>query len=223
MIILIFQILSKATSALDTESEMLVQKAIENLLQEKKRTTIIIAHRLTTIRKADFIAYVGDGEVQEIGTHDELMQDPRGKYRFLVDHQGINTDNVDREEQVEERMSQRKTLARKNSGSNLRSTTGTETLYDNNDDTDAMEEENDEARTRANSTVVTEVIRMSEENQDFLQDNIIKFQNVSFSYPTRPENKILRNFSLNIKKGETLALVGPSGGKFCVTTLFVLC
>jgi len=66
-------LLDEATSALDTESERVVQAALDALLAATKRTTIVIAHRLTTIRNADKIAVVGSGRVLEQGTHEELL------------------------------------------------------------------------------------------------------------------------------------------------------
>ena len=65
-------ILDEATSALDTVSEYLVQHALDNLM--KGRTTIIIAHRLSTIKNADQIVVLKSGKIQEMGTHDDLMQ-----------------------------------------------------------------------------------------------------------------------------------------------------
>lgn len=75
-------ILDEATSALDTESEILVQSAIEELM--KNRTTIIIAHRLATIRKADKIAVIQNGAIAEVGAHDELTSNKRGIYNHLL-------------------------------------------------------------------------------------------------------------------------------------------
>lgn len=64
-------ILDEATSALDTESEKLVQEAIENLM--KNRTSIVIAHRLSTVRNADLICVLHEGEIVERGKHEELI------------------------------------------------------------------------------------------------------------------------------------------------------
>jgi subfamily B ATP-binding cassette protein MsbA len=64
-------ILDEATSALDTRSEALVKEALERLMIG--RTTLVIAHRLTTIQNADQIAVMANGEVVEKGTHNELM------------------------------------------------------------------------------------------------------------------------------------------------------
>lgn len=75
-------ILDEATSALDAESERLVQEALDVLMQN--RTTIIIAHRLATIRKVDRIYVLREGQVAEQGTHDELARQGEGIYANLV-------------------------------------------------------------------------------------------------------------------------------------------
>ena len=81
-------LLDEATSALDTESERVVQASLDALLAQSQRTTIIIAHRLSTIRNVNRIAVIKDGNVAEIGSHDELMKLPEGLYKALVDAQG---------------------------------------------------------------------------------------------------------------------------------------
>ncbi|CAN8274708.1 unnamed protein product [Cochlearia groenlandica] len=75
-------LLDEATSALDAESERIVQDALVNLMSN--RTTVVVAHRLTTIRTADAIAVVHQGKIVEKGTHDEMIQDPEGAYSQLV-------------------------------------------------------------------------------------------------------------------------------------------
>ncbi len=79
-------ILDEATSSLDTESERLVQDAINNMMQN--RTSIVIAHRLSTIRHADEIIVLQKGEIAERGTHDDLLA-KGGIYRKLVDMQEV--------------------------------------------------------------------------------------------------------------------------------------
>jgi ABC transporter fused permease/ATP-binding protein len=79
-------ILDEATSSLDAESEALVQAALARLM--KGRTTLVIAHRLSTVRDADRIVVLDKGEVVEQGTHDALMN-ARGTYWKLVEHQVV--------------------------------------------------------------------------------------------------------------------------------------
>jgi ABC-type multidrug transport system fused ATPase/permease subunit len=78
-------ILDEATSSLDSESERLVQEALEELM--KNRTSIIIAHRLSTVRQADKIIVIDGGSVIESGTHDELITHEKGLYKYLTELQ----------------------------------------------------------------------------------------------------------------------------------------
>lgn len=78
-------ILDEATSSLDAESEHLVQQALYDLMQG--RTTIIIAHRLATIRSVDKICVLEKGEIVEEGSHDELVNRSNGAYRNFIDLQ----------------------------------------------------------------------------------------------------------------------------------------
>lgn len=163
-------LLDEATSALDSESELIVQEALDQLLAREKRTTVIIAHRLTTIRNADVIVVIAGGRVVETGTHDSLMERKGGHYRALVHKQEHSLDGADSNGP-----------SRNSSQSNLASMSG--------------------------STGNLMALAKS-----FANLNQLKFKEVSFAYPTRPNKPILENFSLTVKQGETLALVGPSGG-----------
>jgi ABC-type multidrug transport system fused ATPase/permease subunit len=78
-------ILDEATSSLDSESERLVQDALEKLMEG--RTSIVIAHRLSTVRKADQILVLDHGKLVEVGTHEQLIQLPEGIYRNLSELQ----------------------------------------------------------------------------------------------------------------------------------------
>lgn len=78
-------ILDEATSALDNKSEAVVQKAIDNLMQD--RTVFVIAHRLSTVQNADKIVVVNDGEIVEEGPHEELLKIENGAYKALYNAQ----------------------------------------------------------------------------------------------------------------------------------------
>jgi len=78
-------ILDEATSSLDSESERLVQEALEKLMEG--RTSVVIAHRLATVRKADKIIVLNEGRIVEQGTHEELLKNGNGLYKSLTELQ----------------------------------------------------------------------------------------------------------------------------------------
>ena len=84
-------ILDEATSALDNTTEVLIQQSLDELC--KGRTTLVVAHRLSTIRNADEIAVVIDGQVRELGTHEQLLE-ANGTYKKLYSLQFRETDLV---------------------------------------------------------------------------------------------------------------------------------
>ncbi|KAJ4727918.1 ABC transporter B family protein [Melia azedarach] len=75
-------LLDEATSALDAESERVVQEALDRIMVN--RTTVIVAHRLSTVRNADVIAVIHRGKMVEKGSHSELLKDPEGAYSQLL-------------------------------------------------------------------------------------------------------------------------------------------
>jgi len=86
-------VLDEATSSVDTETEILIQNAIDQLMEG--RTAIVIAHRLSTIQKADKIIVLDHGEIKEMGSHQELLRIEGGYYRKLYDLQ-FNSAGIER-------------------------------------------------------------------------------------------------------------------------------
>ncbi|KAG7595575.1 P-loop containing nucleoside triphosphate hydrolase [Arabidopsis suecica] len=84
-------LLDEATSALDAESERVVQEALDRVMVN--RTTVIVAHRLSTVRNADMIAVIHRGKMVEKGSHSELLKDSEGAYSQLIRLQEINKGN----------------------------------------------------------------------------------------------------------------------------------
>ncbi|KFK35399.1 hypothetical protein AALP_AA5G280000 [Arabis alpina] len=81
-------LLDEATSALDAESERVVQEALDRIMIN--RTTVVVAHRLSTVRNADMIAVIHQGKIVEKGSHSELLRDPEGAYSQLIHLQEEN-------------------------------------------------------------------------------------------------------------------------------------
>ncbi|XP_030460439.1 ABC transporter B family member 11-like [Syzygium oleosum] len=84
-------LLDEATSALDAESERVVQEALDRIMGN--RTTVIVAHRLSTVRNADMIAVIHRGKMVEKGSHSELLKDPDGAYSQLIRLQEVNRES----------------------------------------------------------------------------------------------------------------------------------
>ncbi|KAG4983263.1 hypothetical protein JHK87_028012 [Glycine soja] len=95
-------LLDEATSALDAESERVVQEALDRIMVN--RTTIVVAHRLSTVRNADMIAVIHRGKMVEKGTHSELLKDPEGAYSQLIRLQEVSKEtegNADQHDKTE--------------------------------------------------------------------------------------------------------------------------
>ncbi|KAG7570773.1 ABC transporter-like [Arabidopsis thaliana x Arabidopsis arenosa] len=94
-------LLDEATSALDAESERVVQEALDRIMVN--RTTVVVAHRLSTVRNADMIAVIHQGKIVEKGSHTELLKDPEGAYSQLIRLQ--EEKNTDEKASDEQKMS----------------------------------------------------------------------------------------------------------------------
>ncbi|KAI3759990.1 hypothetical protein L1987_50378 [Smallanthus sonchifolius] len=94
-------LLDEATSALDAESERVVQEALDRIMVN--RTTVIVAHRLSTVRNADMIAVIHRGKMVEKGSHTELLKDPEGAYSQLIKLQEVNKDHNSEEQDNSEK------------------------------------------------------------------------------------------------------------------------
>lgn len=161
-------ILDEATSALDSESELVVQEALDNILENQKITTVIVAHRLSTIRGCDIINVLVNGVIAESGTHDELMA-KQGYYSDLVNKQDGTGSGME---------------SKSSSAADLQKLVEGDTFADE-----------------------THVSQLS-----FSLYSHVSFKNVNFAYPTRPKKIVFDGFNLDIERGATVALVGPSGG-----------
>ena len=99
-----FLILDEATSSLDSSTELMIQQAVEEVMTG--RTALLIAHRLSTVRKADRILVFENGQIVEQGTHDELIARPTGTYRRLHDVQALGFVDMDASEEASPATSQ---------------------------------------------------------------------------------------------------------------------
>jgi ATP-binding cassette, subfamily B (MDR/TAP), member 1 len=158
----------------DVESELVVQEALDNVLQHKRITTIIVAHRLSTIRNCDVINVLVKGQIKEQGSHEKLLA-MNGYYKKLVEKQEGGTKSED--------------------GSGA---------------------------PPSRSSSVSELANMVESQGEMVELPHLSFKDCYFAYPSRPKKLIFNGFNLNIKRGSTVALVGPSGGGKLATCGIVL-
>ncbi|XP_011080370.1 ABC transporter B family member 4-like [Sesamum indicum] len=109
-------LLDEATSALDAESERTVQEALDRVMIS--RTTIVVAHRLSTVKNADSVAVIHQGKVVEKGSHSELTQNPDGAYSQLVQLQEFNKESVSavNDKVATERISSLRSISQGSSG-----------------------------------------------------------------------------------------------------------
>ncbi|CAH8387034.1 unnamed protein product [Eruca vesicaria subsp. sativa] len=99
-------LLDEATSALDAESERVVQEALDRIMVN--RTTVVVAHRLSTVRNADMIAVIHQGKIVEKGSHTELLKEPEGAYSQLIRLQEENKHEENPEDEQNKQSSFRK-------------------------------------------------------------------------------------------------------------------
>jgi ATP-binding cassette subfamily B (MDR/TAP) protein 1 len=167
--------IAEATSALDTESERVVQNALDGLMELKSMTIFVIAHRLSTVRNADAIAVINDGQIVEMGTHDELLAKKCFYYDLVeAQHLRASVPEVDSEPPSEH-------------------------------------------EGRRESTVDPII------HAEMSGTPVIRFRDVHFRYPSRPNNIVFNGLNLAIQHGETLALCGPSGGGKSTTVALIEC
>jgi ATP-binding cassette subfamily B (MDR/TAP) protein 1 len=153
-------------------------------------TVVVIAHRLSTIKNADMIAVVKGGKVVETGNHDELLA-KRGQFFDLVEAQ------------------RGKNLTSSSSSGSL-GTTATSEAGDSDSNPPS----------RSNSAADLEGLDDTEAGGNPATDAVIDVHNVHFTYPSRPDSKIFKGLGVDVKEGETLAFVGPSGqGKSTIIQL----
>ncbi|WVZ69166.1 hypothetical protein U9M48_017999 [Paspalum notatum var. saurae] len=100
-------LLDEATSALDVESERIVQEALNRIMVD--RTTLVVAHRLSTVRNADCISVVQQGKIVEQGSHDELILNPEGAYSQLI---RLQESQEEEEQKLDRRMSDPRSKSR---------------------------------------------------------------------------------------------------------------
>ncbi|RLN22263.1 ABC transporter B family member 4-like [Panicum miliaceum] len=106
-------LLDEATSALDVESERIVQEALNRIMVN--RTTLVVAHRLSTVRNADCISVVQQGKIVEQGPHDELIMNPDGAYSQLIRLQESQEEEDQKDRRISDPRSKSRSLSLKRS------------------------------------------------------------------------------------------------------------
>ncbi|KAF2285190.1 hypothetical protein GH714_038993 [Hevea brasiliensis] len=229
-------LLDEATSALDSESESLVQKALDQA--SMGRTTLVIAHKLSTIRNADLVAVVNNGCIIEIGSHNDLINIKNGHYAKLTKLQAQFSCDDQEENPDQARFS---SVSRSSPGQ-ISTGRSSPAIFDSPlpvfDSTKPVIAEagsmtSDLAK---GSTAVASVFQILDRqslipgsshagmvlvlNQLEKIRGWIEMKKVDFAYPRRPETLVLHQFSLEVKPGTSVGLVGKSGcGKSTVIGL----
>jgi ATP-binding cassette subfamily B (MDR/TAP) protein 1 len=187
-------LLDESTSSLDSECERAVLAALDKLLESSDMTTIVVAHRLSTIKNADVIAVIEEGRVVEQGSHSELLA-RNGKYKQLVEAQSEAPTEKDA---TSDNKSQDKVEVNVDGTSN--GELGENEVLVGNTCSDSLEGE--------------------PTYMEMNQSSHLVFRDVYFSYPTRNQNMVFKGLNLNVRRGETLAVVGASGaGKSTIASL----
>uniref|UniRef100_A0A8R1HP82 Uncharacterized protein n=1 Tax=Caenorhabditis japonica TaxID=281687 RepID=A0A8R1HP82_CAEJA len=187
-------LLDEATSALDNESEHVVQKALENA--SKGRTTIVVAHRLSTIRNANKIIVMQKGEIVEVGNHDELLE-KQGAYSDLVQAQLLDSNDDHNELPPLVSRQQSHEMSPLHSYTVQRSTSTEPALHD--DDMERlMDELTQENATKSN---LREIIKMCRPDYCILFIAVFASAIQGFSYPILAQ--------IIIRTYEGYAMVGP--------------
>ncbi|XP_057790342.1 ABC transporter B family member 4-like [Salvia miltiorrhiza] len=176
-------LLDEATSALDAESERVVQEALDRIMVN--RTTVIVAHRLSTVRNAHMIAVIHQGKMVEKGTHDELLEDPDGAYSQLIRLQEANkeSDNVDENERSDASMDSGRHSSRKLSSMRSISKGGSSEIGNSS-----------RRQSLPLSFALPPTINPSEQGPDFSSSSSEKHPNVSIrrlAYLNKPEVPVL--------------------------------
>ncbi len=198
-------LLDEFSSALGSESEMIIQESLNKVLNNSSTTTLIVAHRLSTVQNANCILVLCDGRVVEAGKHEHLLA-RKSLYYTLVQAQSQGR-------QMQERSSFASFVGKidrklPSSGPpNLQIRSGLNTSVKGKVASSKVKE----AMTEHDHSCI-ENSQNSGDVREVAETAKIQFRNVHFHYPTRPDNEIIRGLNLTVRKGETLALVGESGG-----------
>ena len=191
-------LLDEFSSALDSESEMIIQESLNKVLDNSSMTTLIVAHRLSTVQNANCILVLCDGRVVEAGKHESLLA-RKSLYYTLVQAQSQGR----RTQEGSSFSSFAGMFDRKQQNrSGIKTSVKREVALTSSKVKKSMTGHNSCIGNNQNSGDVREVAETAK----------IQFRNVHFHYPTRPDNEIIRGLDLTVRKGETLALVGESGG-----------